>query len=162
MSNWIKIGIGTGIGAGVIGLITYFTRLKRTSVEMESVASAKIHTLKLDGLTVRIDVQMKNPTSSSFKIKFPFVKILYKDKTIGTSQVINKDIQIPAYGEAVISAIMVKIPMTGLLSLGGGIVKLLTKKQPVPIFVKTVTTIDLGWKKIPYEKTDDNTLNPQS
>lgn len=162
MANWIKIGIGTGIGAGVIGLITYFTRLKRTSVEMESVASAKIHTLKFDGLTVRIDVQMKNPTSSSFKIKFPFVKVLFKDKTIGTSQVINKDIQIPAYGEAVISAIMVKIPMTGLLSLGGGIVKLLTKKQPVPIFVKTVTTIDLGWKKIPYEKTDDNTLNPES
>lgn len=162
MANWKKIVVGTGIGAGVVGLIAYFTRLKRTSVELESVASAKIHSLKLDGLTVRIDVQMKNPTSSSFKIKFPFVKVLYKEKVIGTSQVINKDIQIPAYGEAQIDAIMIKIPLTGILSLGAGLYKLLVNKEPAPIFVKTITTIDLGWKQVPYEKTDDNTLNPQA
>lgn len=158
MANWTKIMVGTGIGAGLVGLVAYVTRLKRTSAEMESVATAKIHSLKLDGLTIRIDVQMKNPSSGSFKIKFPFVKLLYKDKTIGTSQVINKDIQIPAYGEARIEAIMIKIPITSLLSLGAGLYKLLMNNEPAPIFIKTITTIDLGWKKMPYEKTDDNTL----
>lgn len=161
MANWKKILVGTGIGAGVVGIIAYVSRLKRTSAELESVASAKIHSLKMDGLTVRIDVQLKNPTSSTFKIKFPFVKVLYKDKTIGTSKVINKDIQIPSYGEAVIEGVMIKIPITGLLSLGSGLYKLLVNKEPAPIFVKTITTIDLGWKKVPYEKTDDNTLKPQ-
>lgn len=158
MANWTKIIVGTGIGAGLVGLFAYVTRLKRTSAELESIASAKIHSLKLDGLTVRIDVQLKNPSNGSFKIKFPFVKLIYKDKTLGSSQVINKDIQIPAHGEARIEAIMVKIPITSLLSLGAGLYKLLKNGEPAPIFVKTITTIDLGWKKVPYEKMDDNTL----
>jgi hypothetical protein len=158
MANWTKIVVGTGIGAGLVGLFAYVTRLKRTSAELESVTSAKIHSLKLDGLTLRVDVQLKNPSSGSFKIKFPFVKIIHKDKTIGTSQVINKNIQLPAYGEARIEAIMIKIPFTGILSLGAGLYKSLIQKEPVPLFVKTVTTLDLGWKKVPYEKMDDNTI----
>lgn len=162
MANWKKIVLGTGIGAGVVGIIAYVSRLKRTSVQLESIATAKIHSLKMDGLTIRIDVQLKNPTDSTFKIKFPFVKVLYKEKTIGTSQVINKDIQIPPYGEAVIEGIMIKVPFTGLLTLGAGLYKLLVNKEPAPIFVKTISTIDLGWKKVPYEKTDDNTLNPKA
>ncbi|MFL5763877.1 MAG: hypothetical protein ACJ77K_08055 [Bacteroidia bacterium] len=158
MANWKKIMVGTGIGAGLVGLFAYVSRLKRSGAELESVATAKIHSLKLDGLTIRIDVQLKNPTQGTFKIKFPFVKVIYKDKVIGSSQVINKDIQIPSFGEANIEAIMIKIPFTGIFSLGAGIYKSLTQKQPVPLFVKTITTIDLGWKKVPYEKTDDNTL----
>ncbi len=162
MANWKKILVGTGIGAGVVGIIAYMSRLKRTSVQLETVSSAKIHSLKMDGLTVRVDVKLKNPTNGTFKIKFPFVKVLYKEKTVGSSQVINKDIQIPAYGEAVIEGIMIKIPFTGLLSVGAGLYKLLVNKEPAPIFVKTISTIDLGWKTIPYESTDDITLKPQA
>jgi hypothetical protein len=162
MANWRKIIVGTGIGAGLVGLIAYVTRMKRTSAELESVSSAKIHSLKLDGLTLRVDVQLKNPTKGSFKLKFPFVKVLYKEKVIGSSQVINKDIQIPAYGEARIEAIMIKVPFTGLLSLGSGLYKALTQNEPAPITVKTITTIDLGWQQVPYEKTDDITLTPKS
>lgn len=162
MANWKKILVGTGIGAGVVGIIAYVSRLKRTSVQLETVSSAKIHSLKMDGLTVRVDVKLKNPTDGTFKIKFPFVKVLYKEKTVGSSQVINKDIQIPAYGEAVIEGIMIKIPFTGLLSVGSGLYKLLVNKEPAPIFVKTISTIDLGWKTVPYESTDDITLKPQA
>lgn len=162
MPNWKKIILGTTIGAGVISLIAYASKLKRTSTELESVATANIHSLKLDGLTIRIDVQLKNPTSSSLKIKFPFVKVLYKNQVIGTSKVVNQDIKIPSHGEAKISGILINIPVTGLLKLGGGMYNLITKKQAAPIFVKTITTIDLGWKKIPYEKTDNNTLKPKA
>ena len=162
MSTLKNILIGTTITAGVIGVVAYGRSLMRTSAQLESVATANIHSLKLDGLTVRIDVQLKNPTETSLKIKFPFIKVLFNDKVIGTSKVINKDITIPKNGEAKISAIMINMPATGLLSLGGGIFNLLTKKQPAPIFVKTITTIDLGWKKIPYEKTDNNTLKPKA
>ena len=162
MKFWTKIILGTGVGAGLVAAISYVSGLKRTSAQLESVASASIHSLKLDGLTIRIDVQLKNPTETALKIKYPFIKVLFKDKVIGTSKVINKDISIPKNGEAKISGIMITIPVTGLLSLGGGIFSLVTKKLPAPIFVKTITTIDLGWKKIPYEKTDDNTLKPKA
>ncbi len=160
MANWKKIGIISGIGAGVVGLITYVTRLKRANAQLESITTAKIHSLKLDGLTIRVDVELKNPSRSSFNIKFPFVKLIYKDKVIGTSQVIDKDIKIPSNGEANIEAIMIKIPVTSIFSIGAGLIKLLVQKQAAVISVKTISTIDLGWKKLPYEKSDDMTLNP--
>jgi hypothetical protein len=161
MASLKKILIGTTIGAGVIGLVSYLSKLKRTSAELESVASANIHSLKLDGLTIRIDVKLKNPTSSTLKIKFPFVKVMYNEKVIGTSKVIDKEISIPKFGEANVTGIMINMPMTSLISLGGGIINLIKKKTAVPISIKTITTIDLGWKKIPYSKTDDMTLKPK-
>ena len=160
MANWKKIGIISGIGAGVVGLITYVSRLNRAQAQLETVTIAKIHSLKLDGLTIRVDVQLKNPSRSSFNIKFPFVKIVYKDKVIGTSQVIDKNITIPAYGEANIESIMIKIPVTSMFSIGAGLIKLLVQKEEVIISVKTISTIDLGWKKLPYEKSDYMTLHP--
>src|SRR6476620_10039931 len=119
MPSWGKIFLGTTLVAGIGGAVAYALRLKRTGTQLESIAAAKIHSIKLDGLTVRIDVQLKNPSSTSLKIKFPFVKILFQDKVIGTSKVINKDITIPAYGEAKIDGIMITVPLTGLASLGG-------------------------------------------
>lgn len=160
MANWKKIGIVSGIGAGVVGLITYVARLNRAQAQLETVATAKIHSLKLDGLTIRVDVELKNPSRSAFNIKFPFVKLIYKDKVIGTSQVIDKNIKIPAYGEANIEAIMIKIPVTSIFSIGAGLIKLLVQKEAAVISVKTISTIDLGWKKLPYEKSDDMTLHP--
>ena len=162
MANWKKIMLGTTIGAGVVGLITYVTRLNRTSAQLESVTTANIYSLKADGLMIRVDVQLKNPNSTTFKLKFPFVKVVYAGKTIGTSQVINKDIQLPAYGEAKIDAIMVKIPFTSILSLSSGLFKMLVNKEPAKISVTTISTIDLGWKKVPYEKTDDIILKPKA
>lgn len=160
MADWTKIGIISGIGAGVVGLFAYFSKLRNASVQMEAVTTAKIHSLKLDGLTIRVDVQLKNPSAGSFSIKFPFVKLLFKNAVVGTSQVIDKDIKIPAYGEANIEAIMVKIPMTSIFSIGAGLIKMLAQKQPAAVSVMTISTIDLGWKKLPYEKTDNMTLNP--
>lgn len=161
MSNWKNILIGTGISAGVFGIAKYLTGLNRISNELESVATVNVHSIKFDGLTIRIDVKLKNPTGTSLKIKFPFVKLLNNNRVVGTSRVIDKTIVIPKQGEVNINDIMVNIPASGLLSLGGGILKLLTKKQPVPITVQTITTIDLGWKKQAYSKTDDLTLNPK-
>lgn len=160
MADWKKIGIISGIGAGVVGLVTYITRLTKTNAQLEAVTTAKIHSLKLDGLTIRVDVTLKNPSAGTFSIKFPFVKLLFKNSVVGTSQVIDKDIKIPSYGEAKIEAIMVKIPMTSMFSIGAGLFQLLTQKKPAIISVMTISTIDLGWKKLPYEKTDNMTLNP--
>jgi len=160
--NWKKIIAGTGIGAGVVWAIAYASRLRRTATQLESVVTAKLHSLKLDGLTIRVDVLLKNPGPATLKIKFPFVKLIYKGGTLGSSDPINKDIIIPAYGEAHIDQIMIKLPVIELLSLSAGVIKMLAKKEPVTILVKTITELDLGWKKIPYERNDEKTIYPLS
>jgi hypothetical protein len=157
-----KILIGSSIGAVIIGAVTYVGRLKRTSVQLESVASSMVHSIKLDGLVIRVDVQLKNPTSTSLKIAFPFVKLFFKGKLIGTSKVVNQTISIPANGEAKVSGMMISISPTGLMSAASGLFSLLTKRQSAELEVKTITTIDLGWKKIPYEKSDKSQLKSKA
>lgn len=161
MSKLKTIAFCATIGAGVIGLVSYLSGLKRTSAELESIASGMIHSLKLDGLTIRIDVQLKNPTSSSLTISFPFVKLYHAGKLIGSSKVLNKNILIPSQGEATIGQILLNIPAMGLVSLGSNLFNLLIKNQSVQLSIKTITTIDLGWKKVPYSKTENITLKPK-
>jgi len=159
METWKKITVGTIIGGGLIGGTIYMLRLAKMSVELESVPMVKIHKLDFSGLTLRVDVQLKNPTRIPFKIKFPFIKLVYKGTTVGSSQVVDKDIQIPAFGEAIIDKMMIKVPLMNIFSLSGGLIKALQNKELVKLDVKTLTTIDIGWKKIPYTKADTITLS---
>lgn len=159
METWKKITLGTVIGGAIIGGTVYVIRLNSMSAELETVAMVKIHKLDLTGLTLRVDVQLKNPTRTPFKIKFPFIKLVYKSTTIGSSQVIDKDISIPAFGEAVINQILIKIPMMNIFSFSGGLIQAVQNKEAVKLDVNTITTIDLGWKKMPFSKSDTITLS---
>lgn len=159
METWKKITVGTIIGGGLIGGTVYLLRLNKMNAELETVPMVKIHKLDFSGLTLRVDVQLKNPTRTPFKIKFPFIKLVYKGTTVGSSQVVDKDIQIPAFGEAIIDKMMIKVPLMNIFSLSGGLIKAIQNKEPVKLDVKTLTTIDIGWKKVPYTKADTITLS---
>jgi hypothetical protein len=159
MAGWKKIVLGTLASGAVIGTTVYVMRLNKMSAELETVPKIMLHKLDLTGITIRIDVQLKNPTRTGFKIKFPFIKLVYNKVTVGSSQAVDKDITIPPFGEAVINAIMVKIPMLSLFSQSGGLIRAMQNKDAVKMDVKTLTTIDLGWRKVPYTKSDTLTLS---
>lgn len=74
MANWKKIGIISGIGAGLVGLATYASRLNKASTNLETVVKANIHSIKLDGITIRIDVQIKKSQFGRFQNQIPFCK----------------------------------------------------------------------------------------
>jgi hypothetical protein len=158
METWKKIAATTVVSGVLLGGAVYFYQLYKTQVELESLPMVKIHKLDLTGLTLRIDVQLKNPTRTAFKIKFPFIKLVYKDATVGSSQLLDKDISIPAFGEAVINEIMIRIPLLSIFSLSGGLIKALQNKEAIQLDVKTISTIDIGWKKVAYSKSNTITL----
>ena len=135
--------------------VVYAFRLKRTSAELETYAKINIFKLNLKELVVQVDVRLKNPTSTKFTIKYPFVKLIYKGVTVGSSQVQNKDILIPAYGEAVVEKIMIPIPTLEEFSLVTGLIESLLLGEQVKVSVAKITTIDLGLTKIPYAKTEE-------
>jgi hypothetical protein len=101
---------------------------------------------------------MKNPTKGSFSIKFPFVKLLYKESVVGSSEVIDKEIKIPSYSEALIDKIMIKIPMRSVFSVVFTMIKSLYNNEAIRVIVKTVTTIDIGIMNVPYEDKKEVTL----
>ena len=158
MSLANKLLATTIVGGGLIAGYSYYLKMQRTQAELEVIPDATIHQVSWDGITIRIDLLMKNPTKGSFSIKFPFVKLTYKDNVVGSSQVVNKDIKIPAFGEARIEKIPVNIPILSIFSVSSSILKAVQKNEPLIIKATLVTTIYLGMIKIPFEEIHEVTL----
>src|SRR5678815_988994 len=85
MSLLTKILTGTVLGAGAIAGWSYVKNLKKAQAELQIVPKVSLSQLSWDGLTIKIDVLLKNPTKGSFGVKFPFVTLLYKDCLLYTS-----------------------------------------------------------------------------
>lgn len=158
MSALSKILATSIVGAGAFAGWAYVKNLKKAQAELEVVPKATIYQLSWDGLTIRLDVLLKNPTKGSFSIKFPFVKLLYKDTVIGSSQAIDKEIKIPAYGQVMIDKVLVQIPLTNVFSIAFTLIKTLISGGSEKITVRTLTTINLGIIKLPYENKQEVTV----
>ncbi len=150
-----KILTGALIGGGVIAGYSYYLKMRRTEAQLQVVPNAAIDKVNWDGITIRLDLLLKNPTKGSFSIKFPFIKLTYKDSLVGSSQVVNQDIKIPAYGEAKIEKILVNIPILSIFSVSSSILKAIQSNEQLAIKATLVTTIDLGFSKIPFEETHE-------
>jgi len=162
MKHLGKIIIGTSIGAGVIGLVSYLASLKKTGAELETEIKSKVTDFNLKkGITLRADVLLKNPSKRSLKFKHPTVKVLHKNKVIATSKVLSTDYTIPEFGEKTIDPITITVPLKDILSMAGGLINFLSKKQEIPLAVKVITNVDLGWKKQDFTKTQDLTIKPK-
>lgn len=160
-----KILITTGIVTGIGGLVwgaNYLLGKKKVGDKLDTVTTVNVHSLNFKGLTLRIDVILKNPTEGTLKIKQPYVKILFENKVIGTSQVSDKVIEIVKYGAKAIEPIYLTIPATGLLTLGDGLLKILTKKQEAKITTVTMTSIYILGKYREYSKQETTSLKPKA
>jgi len=189
MANWKKIGwIGgiattslTGIfflARGVFNKAFSLEELKKLSDQLQTVPTVMIHKLDLTGLTIRIDVKLKNPTSNGFKMTYPFIYVSYENKTIGSSQAVDKIISIAPHSEANIEGILFNFPLLGMFSVVAGLFKSLQSGKAVKLKVKTISSIDPLWqvdaktkewkalkdygikklRAIPYEDAQDVTL----
>lgn len=157
-----KLLVGVGIGATALVGYAYAKKLSLTNAHLEVIPSAMIHKINLAGVAIKMDVRLKNPDGGSFKIKYPFIKLVHEGSTIGSSQALDKDITLPAYGEAVINGIMIQIPLLSILSSAYKMYQALQKGSEIKLIATTITTIDLGWNKIPFEKNDEITLKKGS
>src|ERR1700678_746553 len=117
MNTLIKIIAGTLAGAGVIAGVRYFSNIERAQAELQIVPNMYVHKISLEGLVLRIDALLKNPTNASFTLKYPFIEITHKATLVGSSQVVDKNIKIPAFGQVLIQGMMVSIPVIGFVSV---------------------------------------------
>jgi len=153
-----KILAGAVIVGGAIAGGSYFYNMRRATVQLEVIPKAYLHSLSWSALTIRVDALLKNPTRANFKVKFPYIRITYDGALIGSSQVIDKDIQVPSFGQVVIDSMMVEIPVISIVSSAYSIIKALYEKKQVKLTATVITTIDLGWSRIPYDSSADIVL----
>ncbi len=146
------------VGGSLIAGYSYYVSMKKTTAELQVIPEASVHAVNWNGITIRLDVLLKNPTKGNFSIKFPFVKLMFKNALVGSSDVVNKDITIPAHGQTKITKLLVNIPMMSIFSVSSSILKAIQNKEPVKIVATMTTTIDLGMVKVPYEESHEITL----
>lgn len=152
MINKIIIGASlAGVGMGTV----YVLKLRRLSKEIEVITNVSISNADLNGLQLKIEVQLKNPTSTGITMKYPFVKMLYNNKTFASSDIKNTTYTLPAHGEKQIDPIYITIGFLSLASLSPDLLAQYRKEGKVTITVNTVTTID-GF--IPYSKTQTSDI----
>ena len=154
------IVIGTVVSAGLVGLVSNLLSKKKVSDTLDTKIKVQLHSIDFKGIILRMDVTLINPSEGTLILKQPYIKVQYKNKDIGTTALENKKITIPSYEPIQLDPIYLTIPVTGLFSLGDGLVSLLLKKQTVQLTTQIITSIYLvgGFKK--YVKTDTINLKP--
>lgn len=150
--------IGAGAAALIFG-VPYLIKVKRLSDELETVTKLNIYKVSLTGIDLKIDVTLKNPSNGSITIKYPFVKLLYKDSTIASSQVTNQDIKIPEFGEIQLDPIMVNLGFITLATTVPALLKEYRAQGQLTLAIKTITTIN---NRLPYTKTDNMVIGAKA
>lgn len=145
--------VALGVGAAVLALgIPYLLKLKRLAEDLETVTTVNIHHVNLTGMKLRVDVTLKNATESTLKVKYPFVRMLYKDTVFATSESRDKDYEVPKFGEVRIDPIYVELSFVQLAMKFPELLLEYRKSGKLAFTVRTVTTIN---NNIPYNKTEN-------
>ncbi|TSE02765.1 hypothetical protein [Aquimarina algiphila] len=148
MFKWIVGGLATFFS------IRYLSRLQRASTNITSRIRVSIHKVNLTGIELKAAVQIQNPNPVTLKLQHPFVKILFKDKLLGSSTIENSIIEIPEHSEKNFD---LKIQSAGWLTL----IQILGTKvvsdirSGAPIELKIQTQIITRVNGLPYEQFDN-------
>ncbi len=155
------IFIGTAISTGLVFAVSSLLSKKKVGDKLDTKTKVTVHSIDLKGLTLRIDETLINPTEGTLTIKQPYIKIIFNKKDVGTTQIENKLVEIPAYNSKQLDPIYLTIPATGLFSLGDGLLSVLLKKKPAQITVKVMSSIKIAGLFKAVETSENISLNPK-
>ena len=156
MSTWPKIALAAA-GCGIV-IYAYGRKMTRMKANLIVTPEVTVHSISLTGLVLQADVRIKNPSDGSFSMKFPFVTLSYKSTLLGSSKVVNQDIDIKGYSEANIQKILIDVPLSSVFSVVSALITSIQNKQSVKLQIKVATVIDLGWSKVNYEDNQEIAL----
>ena len=141
-----------GIGGLALVAGALLWRAVKAGNSLEFFALGRIHKISLKGITLGIDVNVKNPSPGRLRIKHPFVKITFQGVTLGLSQSANRDHIIAPYSDTWIRGLMIDVPIQQLAMVAPSVIGLLSgkvKELPVSIEVST-TAFAPGIPPVPY------------
>ena len=101
---------------------------------------------------------MKNPTAGTVTVKYPFVKLMYGESMIGSSEVRDLDFDIPKFGEKLLDPIYIDLGFFSLATTVPTLLKEYRTTGKLSLTVKAVTTIN---GNLPYSKTEKIVIGNQ-
>lgn len=133
--------------------IRYLSRLQKASTNITSRVRVRIHKVSLTGIELKALVQLQNPNPVSLRLQHPFVKILHKNKLLGSSTVENRLIEIPENSQKDFD---LHIQSAGWLTLiqilGTDVASQIRNGNPIKLNIQTQITTRVNG--LPYQQTD--------
>jgi hypothetical protein len=152
-AKYVLMGAGAAVAMYYGG--SYLVKLNRLSNELETQTKVSIHKVSLSGIELKIQVQLKNPSGGSVKLKHPFVKLMYAGKTVASSQAKDVNITIPKFSEVNLNPITITLGFLSLATTAPALFRTYRDTGKIDVEVETITTIN---DTIPYKKVDKITL----
>jgi hypothetical protein len=142
------IGLGLVFGTG------YLVKLVKDSEKLEVLPNIILEKINFESVLFSVDTLIRNPSKSSFTIGFPFVRIFYKDKLIGSSTPRKKWVKIPSQSESEIQDLQIEFPLSQSIEIAGELITARTTGIKIPIKIEVNSYIKLGLISFPIKKTE--------
>ncbi|MGB5930089.1 MAG: hypothetical protein WBH03_18040 [Cyclobacteriaceae bacterium] len=140
-------------GAAAFFAGRYLLRLNNASKTIVTRTSLQVKKVSLSGIEIKARVRLQNPNPIGLSIQFPFINLIHKESSIGSSQVKDEIIQLPANGE---QSFDITIQSAGWLSLiqslGVEIVQKIRSGQKAVLELLTTTSTKVNG--IPYQQAE--------
>lgn len=140
-------------GAAAFFAGRYLLRLNNASKTIVTRTSLQVKKVSLSGIEIKASVRLQNPNPIGLSIQFPFINLIHKESSIGSSQVKDEIIQLPANGE---QSFDITIQSAGWLSLiqslGVEIVQKIRSGQKAVLELLTTTSTKVNG--IPYQQAE--------
>ena len=147
MLKWIAGGAAAFLAG------RYLLRLQKASQTIVTRTSIKVNRVGLSGIELKASVKLQNPNPVALAIQFPFLNLIHKDVSIGSSTVKNETIQLSENSEKTFDmAIQSAGWLTLIQVLGADIVQKIRSGQKVSIDLLATTSTQING--IPYEQQE--------
>ena len=151
------VGISLGTAAGIRGV-----RLYQLTKKLVITHRIKVSSLSLKGVTLTIDVVMKNPTASSLTLQYPFLSVMMGNTLLASSEMKDTDIVIKPYSVTEINNITFNLNVLQELNILDSLLTPLATGQPATIRAVTLTRVKFLFFRIPFTTEEDLALNNKS
>jgi hypothetical protein len=117
MNTLAKVGLGLLAAFGIYKGYKAFSTKKMSEKLNVEVVNPRVHDVKFDGIVLRTDVRLQNPTKGQMTLTQPYVKLFSTGEMIASSKVENKQFVIKPMSEIMLDPISIKVDWTEVLKL---------------------------------------------
>src|SRR5437868_3565520 len=99
------------LAAGGAAAFGYASHLKKEADSVITEVTGVIHSIKLNGLDIKLNVKLKNPSKTNFKFSFPFLQLqTAKGGVVGSTQAQDELVLLNTGEEKTLDPLMLHIP----------------------------------------------------
>jgi hypothetical protein len=154
MNIIIKIAIGIAGAAAT----AYLLKLDNTAQHLNARLMVFVHSLKWNGLTLKVQAVLNNPSSLPLEIQYPYIEVYYEGKSIGTSIIEDKRETIEADSTKTLN-FMIEIPLIGFVGVLFNFFKSVMSKSPIKVKAKIVSSLYTKLGRVPFVKEVEQSLD---